>query len=54
MGGYGLYVWGSMAMTALLLLVEMAQARVNLQCLPVNRAREALLELSTRAVHRSS
>ena len=34
--------------------VEMAQARINLQCLPVNRAREALLELSARAVHRSS
>lgn len=34
--------------------VEMAQARINLQCLPGNRAREALLELSARTVHRSS
>lgn len=28
MGGYGLYVWGSMGMTALLLLLEIWQARV--------------------------
>jgi heme exporter protein CcmD len=26
MGGYGLYVWGSMGMTAVLLLLEMVQA----------------------------
>ncbi len=26
MGGYGLYVWGSVGMTALLLLLEMVQA----------------------------
>jgi len=28
MGGYGLYVWGSMGMTALLLLLEIWQARI--------------------------
>ncbi len=28
MGGYGLYVWGSMGVTALLLLLEMVQARL--------------------------
>ncbi len=28
MGGSGLYVWGSMGMTALLLLLEIWQARV--------------------------
>ena len=28
MGGYGLYVWGSMGMTALLLLLEIWQALV--------------------------
>ncbi len=27
MGGYGLYVWGSMGMTAVVLLIEMVQAR---------------------------
>ena len=26
MGGYGLYVWGSVGMTAVLLLLEMVQA----------------------------
>ena len=28
MGGYGLFVWGSMGMTAVLLLVEMVQAHL--------------------------
>ena len=28
MGGYGLYVWGSMGMTLLFLLLEIWQARV--------------------------
>jgi len=28
MGGYGFYVWGSMGMTALLLLLEIWQARI--------------------------
>ena len=28
MGGYGLYVWGRMGMTALLLLLEIWQARI--------------------------
>jgi heme exporter protein D len=28
MGGYGLYVWGSMGMTALFILLEIWQARV--------------------------
>jgi heme exporter protein CcmD len=28
MGGYGLYVWGSMGMTLLFLLLEISQARV--------------------------
>jgi heme exporter protein D len=27
MGGYGLYVWGSMGMSALVLLIEVWQAR---------------------------
>jgi heme exporter protein CcmD len=27
MGGYGLYVWGSMGMTALFILLEIWQAR---------------------------
>jgi octaprenyl-diphosphate synthase len=33
---------------------ETAQARLNLQCLPRGRARDALLELCGSAVHRSS
>jgi heme exporter protein D len=28
MGGYGLYVWGSMGMTVLFILLEIWQARV--------------------------
>ncbi len=28
MGGYGLYVWGSMGVTALFLLLEIWQARI--------------------------
>jgi octaprenyl-diphosphate synthase len=33
---------------------EIAQARLNLECLPGSSARDALLELCSRAVHRSS
>ena len=43
MGGYGLYVWGRMAMTALLLLVEMAQARLaHRRALALVRAEQSL------------
>jgi heme exporter protein CcmD len=43
MGGYGLYVWGSMAMTALLLLVEMAQSRLaHRRALALVRAEQSL------------
>ena len=33
---------------------EIEQARLNLDCLPRNHARDALLELCSRAVYRSS
>ena len=43
MGGYGLYVWGSMGMTALLLLVEMVQARLaHRRALALVRAQQSL------------
>ena len=43
MGGYGLYVWGSMGMTALLLLLEMVQARLSHgRALALARAEKAL------------
>ena len=43
MGGYGLYVWGSMGMTALLLLLEMVQARLaHGRALALARAEKAL------------
>ena len=43
MGGYGLYVWGSMGMTALLLLVEMVQAHLaHLRALALVRAEQSL------------
>ena len=43
MGGYGLYVWGSMGMTALLLLLEMVQARLAQgRALALARAEKAL------------
>ena len=43
MGGYGLYVWGSMGMTALLLLVEMVQARLaHRRALALVRAEQSL------------
>ncbi len=43
MGGYGLYVWGSMGMTALLLLLEMVQAHLaHRRALALARAEKAL------------
>jgi len=43
MGGYGLYVWGSMGMTALLLPLEMVQARLaHGRALALARAEKAL------------
>ncbi len=43
MGGYGLYVWGSMGMTAVLLLVEMAQAHLaHRRALALVRAEQSL------------
>ena len=43
MGGYGLYVWGSMGMTALLLLLEMVQVRLaHGRALALARAEKAL------------
>jgi heme exporter protein D len=39
MGGYALYVWGSVGMTALLLLLEMVQAaQANARALALARA----------------
>ena len=43
MGGYGLYVWGSMGVTALLLLLEMVQARLaHTRALALAQAEKAL------------
>ncbi len=43
MGGYGLYVWGSMGVTALLLLFEMVQARLaHARALALAQAEKAL------------
>ena len=43
MGGYGLYVWGSMGVTALLLLLEMVQARLaHARSLALAQAEKAL------------
>jgi len=45
MGGYGLYVWGSFGMCALVLLVELAavaQRRRALRALPLDDADEPL------------
>jgi heme exporter protein D len=45
MGGYGLYVWGSFGMCALVLLVELAavaQRRRALRSLPLDDADERL------------
>jgi len=43
MGGYGLYVWGSMGMTALLLLLEIWQARVaHMNALALARTEHSL------------
>jgi heme exporter protein D len=45
MGGYGLYVWGSFGMCALVLLVELAavaQRRRALRALPLDDAGEHL------------
>ena len=43
MGGYGLYVWGSMGVTALLLLLEMVQARLaHARALALAQAEKAL------------
>ena len=43
MGGYGLYVWGSMAMTAVLLGLEILQARLA--------RRETLAQLQAQHAH---
>ena len=46
MGGYGVYVWGSMGVTFGLLLVEVAQAvRAQRHVLVQLRAERALLDL---------
>ena len=46
MGGYGVYVWGSMAVTFGLLLVEVVQAvRAQRQVLAQLRAERALMDL---------
>ena len=43
MGGYGLYVWGSMGVTALLLLLEMVQAHLaHARALALAQAEKAL------------
>jgi heme exporter protein D len=43
MGGYGLYVWGSMGMTAVLLFLEMVQAHLaHRRALALARAEKAL------------
>ena len=46
MGGYGVYVWGSMGVTFGLLLVEVVQAvRAQRQVLAQLRAERALMDL---------
>jgi len=47
MGGYGVYVWGSMGMTAVLLALEVLQARVaHRQTLAQLKAEQAVAQSS--------
>ena len=47
MGGYGVYVWGSMGMTVLLLALEVWQARVSRrQTLAQLKAEQAVAQSS--------
>jgi heme exporter protein D len=51
MGGYGVYVWGSMGVTFGLLLVEVVQAvRAQGQVLAQLRAERALMDLPSEDV----
>ncbi len=46
MGGYGLYVWGSVGVTALLMVVEVLQARLShRQTLAQLKAEQAVAQL---------
>ena len=48
MGGYGLYVWGSFGVTALIMVVEPIVAVRNRKALVARLKRQARAERSTR------
>ncbi|MDX9707706.1 MAG: heme exporter protein CcmD [Azospira sp.] len=54
MGGYGLYVWGSFGVTALVMIAEPLIAMRNRKALVARLKRQARAEHSNNAATRSS